>query len=156
MRKTKKSKRHYIAVFIFVVYIVVLFYLLFFAESMGRTNRHFSYNVKPFKEIKRFYEYRNKIGMEYFILNVFGNIVAFVPFGFFLPEINKKFSNVFVVVAAGLLFSLGVELLQLHYHIGSFDVDDIFLNTSGTFAGYIIFKVYAIIRKIQRFIQRKD
>ncbi len=156
MRKTKKSKRHYIAVLIFVVYIVVLFYLLFFAESMGRTSRHFSYNIRPFKEIKRFYEYRYRIGMQYFILNVIGNIVAFVPFGFFLPEVNKRFSNMFLVVTAGMLFSLGVELLQLHFHIGSFDVDDIILNTSGTFAGYILFNIYALIRKIQRLLRRKD
>jgi glycopeptide antibiotics resistance protein len=90
------------------------------------------------------------------ILNIIGNIVAFIPFGFFLPEINKKFSNVILVIFAGMFFSLGVELLQAKYQIGSFDVDDIILNTTGTFTGVILFKIYVIIRKIQRLLQRKE
>ncbi|MFR4336875.1 MAG: VanZ family protein [Lachnospira pectinoschiza] len=43
---------------IFVIYMCLLIYVVFFAESMGRTSqtRHI-YNLEPFKEIKRFWKY---------------------------------------------------------------------------------------------------
>lgn len=42
-------------------------------------------NLVPFKEIKRFIIYYRQIGINAVILNLAGNVVAFMPFGFFLP-----------------------------------------------------------------------
>ena len=36
--------------------------------------------------------------------------------------------------------SLLVELLQLVFKVGSFDVDDLFLNTIGGLLGYLVYK----------------
>ena len=76
----------------FGVYIVCLIYFLFFAESTGRTfeGRSYHYNLELFKEIRRFIVYRHTLGTKAVALNLFGNIAAFIPFGFFLPSARIK------------------------------------------------------------------
>ena len=58
---------------------------------MGRTSqtRHI-YNLEPFKEIKRFWKYildNDSLG-RIARLNIIGNVVAFIPFGIFLPVLS--------------------------------------------------------------------
>ena len=54
-----------------------------------------------------------------------------------------------------LLLSLGVEVMQLITRVGSFDVDDIFLNTLGGVLGYIIFVICNAIRRRHYVRKRK-
>ena len=69
-------------------------------------------------------------------------VLAFMPFGFFLPIVRGKKSGVLSILVQGLLFSLAIETVQLVTRLGSFDVDDILLNTAGTLAGYICFRLF--------------
>lgn len=52
---------------------------------------------------------------------------------------------------SALLFTLSIEVLQLLLKVGTFDIDDIFLNTVGGFIGFILFKIakgiHTLIRK---------
>lgn len=125
---------------IFLCYIIVMVYFLFFSEHYGRSlDREYRYNLVLFKEIKRFIRYRRELGLESFLVNIFGNIFAFTPFGFVLPIIspnNRKFLNIFLL---SLEMTLTIELFQLLLKVGTFDVDDIFLNTLGAVLGYIAF-----------------
>lgn len=74
------------------------------------------------------------------IRNLGLNILLFVPFGFFL-SLKKRF--MFVVILTGLLFSLFIEIVQFSIPMGrSADIDDVILNTFGTFLGYIIWKLF--------------
>lgn len=137
---------------LFISYLVLLVYFLFFAESMGRTQTQddYSYNLELFKEIKRFYVYRHQIGLGAFVLNVFGNVAAFIPCGFFLPIISRRSKKWYNTVLISFLFSLMVELIQLVSKVGSFDVDDLLLNTLGGVIGFILYKLiqtYRIRRK---------
>ena len=78
---------------LFVMYLIALTYFMFFAEAMGRTGNTqagYAYNLELFKEIRRFYQYRHQLVMEAFLLNVVGNIVAFMPCGFFLPIVSRR------------------------------------------------------------------
>ena len=134
---------------IFLLYIVVLTYFLFFSERYGRvaTQTEYRYNLVLFKEMKRFITYREEIGLESFLVNIFGNICAFVPFGFMLALINENYRKLISVTVITFIFSLTVELLQLISRVGIFDVDDLFLNTIGGILGYLVFKVLNSIRK---------
>ena len=125
----------------FGVYIVCLAYFLFFAESTGRTfeGRSYHYNLELFKEIRRFIEYRHALGMRAVVLNLFGNIVAFIPFGFFLPILYPRCRSVLFTVFFSFECSLLVETVQLVSKVGSFDVDDLLLNTIGGFLGCLAF-----------------
>ncbi len=135
---------------LFLLYLALLVYFLFFAEFFGRTDadlrKYPAYNLEPFKEISRFWTYRHRLGMWAFLLNVVGNVVAFMPCGFFLPIVSRRSRRWYntLLISAG--FSLCVELLQLVSKVGSFDVDDILLNTAGGILGYVIYRIVRSIR----------
>ena len=136
--KKEKSNLHPMAVLLFMIYLVLLFYLLFFSETYGRTmDSGYRYNLELFKEIKRFWSNRENLGWSSVITNLLGNIVAFAPFGFFLPMLCKVGRNVFGCVLVSALFSLVVETIQLLTKVGAFDVDDIFLNAIGGLVGFL-------------------
>ena len=141
MKKEKKSPQ-LLAVFLFSVYICLLFYLLFFSKTYGRTmDSGYRYNLELFKEIKRFWNNRDSLGISTVITNLAGNIVAFAPFGFFLPMLWEKGRNIVRCVLLTALFSLAVEMVQLFSKVGAFDVDDILLNAIGGFVGWLCYFV---------------
>lgn len=126
---------------LFILYIIALVYFLFFSEQMGRTpSDAYKYSLEPLKEIRRFIKYHRQLGWKTVVLNLVGNVVAFAPFGFVLPIISryKAFFQVFFI---SLEFSLVVEIIQLVSKVGSFDVDDILLNTLGGILGYLLFEI---------------
>lgn len=142
----------------FWCYMAFLLYFLFFSERYGRTVQYttYQYNFELFHEIKRYITYRELVGEEYFLINVVGNVAAFIPFGFLVPVVLKEHkkskgvilhyvSYFFFVTFLGALFSLLVETIQLLTKVGCFDVDDLFLNTSGVIIGYL---GYLIIKEI--------
>ena len=137
----KKHKRiQFVSVILFYFYMLALVYFLLLSDGFGRLSVYddYHYNLIPFKEISRFWKYQDTVGFEVMFLNIFGNILAFVPFGFFVSRLSKKGGNLFFGTLMGLELSLLVELCQLIFRIGSFDVDDILLNTLGAFFGYLI------------------
>ncbi len=138
--KHKKSIRILFRI-LFGVYIVLLVYFLFFAEMLGRTNinRTYHYNLILFKEIKRFIIYRRQLGIAAVFSNLAGNILIFTPFGFLLPVMGRKFRSFFQVTLLSLELSFAVECVQLITKTGSFDVDDLFLNTIGGMLGYAVY-----------------
>ncbi len=136
--KKEKSNPHPLAVLLFVLYLLLLFYLLFFSETYGRTmDSGYRYNLELFKEIKRFWSNRDSLGYRSVVTNLLGNIIAFAPFGFFLPMLCRAGRNIVSCVLVSALFSLSVETVQLFTKVGAFDVDDIFLNAIGGLVGFL-------------------
>lgn len=125
----------------FYIYILLLAYFLFFSERYGRDLVTKQYNLRLFKEIKRFIRYREQIGLEGFVVNIFGNVIAFMPYGFLLPLLNKVYRRFYIILILSILFSLVIESSQLLLKVGVFDVDDILMNSTGGILGYIVFKI---------------
>ncbi len=130
---------------LFYLYIIFLSYFLFFSEHYGRDyiSEDYRYNLELLKEIKRFIQYRELLGYESFIVNILGNILAFAPFGYMLPLLDKKYRKFFRMAFLSVLFSLFVEVLQMLLRVGIFDVDDILLNTIGGILGYLLYRICA-------------
>lgn len=127
----------------FVIYILLLFELVTNTDVQGVSN-----NFIPFKEILRY-----EIGSKYFYWNVIGNIMIFVPFGFFVSlYLNSEKVNRPLLITA--IASLTIESIQMF--IGrSFDIDDIILNCVGGICGFLLFiGLSAIKRHLPRFLQR--
>ena len=138
----KKNRHRRLGLVLFIAYLVLLSYFLFFAENMGRSpdaRASYSYNLVPFKEIRRFIVYRDILGYRAVFLNIFGNVAAFLPFGFFLPEIWRQVGRWYTMIVLSFTTSLCIELMQLVTKVGSFDVDDLLLNTIGGYLGYLLF-----------------
>ncbi|HJA66759.1 hypothetical protein B5F07_10775 [Lachnoclostridium sp. An169] len=133
---------------LFVLYIAFLIYFLFLAEWYGREGvaEEYRYNLELFKEIRRFLTYREQLGMFAVFANLFGNILIFVPYGFFISMASKS-RGFFKTLFYSMGLSLIVEIIQLITRVGSFDVDDILLNTIGGVLGFIIFAVCNRIRR---------
>ncbi|MCX4269765.1 MAG: VanZ family protein [Lachnospiraceae bacterium] len=136
----------------FFIYLVALMYFLLFAEMFGRTqtDRTYRYNLVLLKEIWRFWHYREQLGMTAVLLNLVGNVVALMPFGFFLPFLAVRTRKCYAVTCFTFLFSLFIETTQLLCKVGSFDVDDLLLNTIGGILGYFFFWVGRHIWKGER------
>ena len=139
---------------------ILLVYFLFFSEEYGRNEPYttYQYNLELFREIKRYLMYREQIGMVYFAINLLGNVVVFMPFGFLVPVLYREqrkgvhfkghyFRSGLFVTFLGFAFSLVVETIQLVTKVGCFDVDDLCLNTFGVILGYIC---YYLSKKIIR------
>ena len=133
----------------FGVYIIFLIYFLFFAESTGRTfeGRTYHYNLVLFIVIGRFWHHRKTLGVLPVMLNLVGNVVAFLPLGFFLPIMYQKCRSFSYTVFFCFEFSLIVETIQLISKVGSFDVDDLLLNTMGGAIGYLCFITLNYMRR---------
>lgn len=75
----------------------------------------------------------------FFLLNLLGNILLFMPLGFFGGILSGFPANKFRVIAVAFLLSLGIELMQLTFKIGVYDTDDILLNVLGAYLGLYIY-----------------
>jgi glycopeptide antibiotics resistance protein len=131
-----------------LIYFVTAFPFPFFNpyQFVG-TGIERSHNVIPFKSIV------DSLNHFYYMVpirNLGGNILLFVPFGFalLLRFYRMKFWK---GISIGFLVSLVMELCQLKMGYRSFDVDDLILNSAGTFIGMITFKGIAKILQKETF-----
>ncbi|MGI5839539.1 MAG: VanZ family protein [bacterium] len=74
-------------------------------------------------------------------VNLIGNVAVFVPFGFVAPLLLPSLTGKRLAAAAA-AGSLGLELAQFVTGAGSFDVDDILLNTLGAGIGFTVYKLW--------------
>ena len=134
---------------LFIIYMVLLVYLLFFAESYGRARGlvEYHYNLTPFREIRRYLRYPDVLGTYAVVTNLAGNIIGFLPFGAILPVLKRNLRSFWKILLLGFEFSGMIEVTQLLTRVGSFDVDDIILNTLGGVVGYGIFAVCNHLRR---------
>ncbi len=133
---------------LFVLYIFFLLYFLIFSDWYGRSGvrEEYRYNLVLFTEIKRFIEYREALGAFAVFTNLFGNILIFVPYGFFISMASRS-RGFFLTLFYSFGLSLCVEVFQLLTRVGSFDVDDLLLNTVGGILGYVLFSICNVIRR---------
>ena len=147
MKKKENKTLVGIGMVLFVLYVLLLFYFLFVAERGGYAfeQRTYHYNLVPFKEIMRFWKHRDNVGMEAMFLNIFGNVIGFLPLGVFLPVLFPRCQRGSVTILLCFEFSAVAEVIQLVTKVGCFDVDDLMLNTFGGCIGYLVFVVYRTI-----------
>jgi len=72
-------------------------------------------------------------------INLAGNVVMFVPLGYFIPAVWKKWRGLVKTLLCAALMILAVEIVQLLTLLGSCDVDDLILNLIGVILGYGIY-----------------
>lgn len=145
--KKKKSRRRVFLSLVFILYVVLL---LFFVLIKDRSVKdEYQYNLVLFDEIKRYFMYRKQVGNWTFIRNIMGNVVGFIPLGILWPYVFPNARNPFVVTVVCFECSLTIEFIQLIFKIGSFDVDDLLLNTLGGIIGCIIYYLWmAVWRRV--------
>lgn len=127
------------ALWITVGYTLLLLYWMFI--GFGRTHLPYpgyQYNLIPFHTIKMYMLYADHFNAKNWAINVVGNIAVFMPFGLSVPYLRKMSGFRFILLFVVILLML--ECLQLISQRGSFDVDDLLLNTAGAMLGYGMYK----------------
>lgn len=118
-----------------------IFVMTLFGREMGETR---SYRLLPFESYGvAFFEGNIEI-----LLQIVVNIAMYVPLSILLPVCFRWFERYRNVVLVVTISSLAVELIQVIFKMGMFEVDDVISSVLGTLIGLA---VYAFSRKaIQR------
>ena len=118
------------------------------AYALTTTNR---LNLIPFRVFPETYKavFVNHY-FNYFLINFLGNIIMFMPIGFFVPLLWENISMKKAVLI-GFAASFTIEVLQIPLARGT-DIDDLWLNTLGTLFGFLIFQ---LLRKTNRIVTAK-
>lgn len=137
-----------------ILYIAFLLYLTLFRNFLGREEGVYAMNLVPFKNIVGITKgwINGYLTFEFFIRNIFGNILAFTPFAYFsIVLFDIKDIKKVIFLTSGIIVM--IESAQYLLQIGVYDIDDIILNLTGTIISYIalrkikLFKL--IIEKVQ-------
>ena len=141
MNKPKLFAKDNYPKLILFLYCLLLVYLMFFA--FGRLERwdeyHFSlrFNSVPLWIPKHF-----SLNTMYLWGISLGNLLLFAPFGLLLPlcfpRTCGKYGRGLLCFVLGITF---VELLQMLTRLGSFDVQDILVNSMGFSLGYAAWRL---------------
>ncbi len=73
-----------------------------------------------------------------FYLNLFGNIILFIPFAIILNTVFKV-DKLKLILLFTVLLSTSIEILQYIFQVGLADIDDVILNSIGAILGYFIY-----------------
>lgn len=115
-------------------YTLFLLYLMFL--GMGRTRLEDNLlTIRPVLSTIDFI--RGCTSWKQMVTIVAGNVIMFMPFGFLgwvFPKLMELRQLLFTFVSAITI----VEGLQYFTRMGIFEVDDILLNTSGVYLGFLI------------------
>ncbi len=158
-------KHRKLKIALFAAYCVLMLVLLFGRALPDLSQRGYwetlqgNMNLRPFETISNFWEilrhpeyYTEKMGAaryaverQHAIINLAGNVVMFLPLGFFPPAIWKKLRAWWkmLLLSAGIIVL--VELSQLFTLRGSCDTDDLILNLVGVAMGYGVFRLVKAI-----------
>lgn len=82
-------------------------------------------------------------------INILGNILIFVPIGFLVSVLTPHRHKGWLALVIGLAISLIIEIVQLNFAIRVFDVDDLILNGSGAWLGFITFLLLNQIKPLK-------
>ena len=81
------------------------------------------------------------------IAEVFWNVVLFIPIGILLMMLFTNRFGFVTALGCGLLMSVFIEVVQLVFHRGLFEFDDMVHNTLGTLIGIGIFLFVSVVGK---------
>jgi glycopeptide antibiotics resistance protein len=145
-----KNKLKIISGIIFFIYFLVLLKLIYFklpwqavimivTEEKSNYSHSLNLNLIPFRTIISYLKLIPSLP-QIALKNLLGNIILFMPFGFLIPILWSKTNSSQKIIIISIIFSFVLEISQLILHLGSFDIDDIFLNTLGALLGYLMIK----------------
>ena len=118
-------------IFIFP-YTIFLLYLMFL--GFGR-EQHEANIIRLLPFVSTILFVQNTTSWESIIINLFGNIIMFIPFGF-LGWLNAKYFSFKKLIVDFLSVLIIVEALQYLTRLGVFDIDDLVLNSLGVWIGF--------------------
>ncbi len=87
-------------------------------------------------------------------INILGNVLIFIPIGFLVSVLTPNRHKGWLAFLIGLAISLTIELIQLSFIIRVFDVDDLILNSSGAWLGFIAYLLICQVKPVKKFFRQ--
>ena len=150
-RRTISWKREAQLILVYICLIVIArFTFCPFGKTDGRIQPLIFYpkNWFPFRinwvPFVNLMDYPNKRDI---LLNLIGNTAMFIPVGIVWPIVYRQLDKPWKVIAAGIGFSLCIEIVQLPFFDRVSDIDDLILNSIGFLTGY---GIYLLIKKAKK------
>lgn len=130
-----------------IPYTVMLLYFMFL--GFGRTQMNI--NIVRLKPLASTIDFVSKsLFWKDIIINLVGNIVMFIPFGF-LGWVFPKLNHYKALIINFVFVLIIVESMQYFTRLGVFDIDDILLNSIGVSIGFYIKQKLEKLFKIDTF-----
>ena len=131
---------------VFIIYIIGVLSLTFIVREtmILRTPDNRGVILEPFREVDTMLHQPNHF---FWFMQIFLNILLFVPFGFLLPMISERFRSFGLTTVIGFIFSAGIETMQYITGRGLTEVDDVINNTAGALIGYVIYEIMMYLHK---------
>jgi glycopeptide antibiotics resistance protein len=150
-QKRKVTIAQYVVLLSFGIYLLCVIHLVFFPIDV---------NIGKYANQTKWYQAVNFIPvLTIDIMTFMLNVLMLVPFGMYLPFLNRKADNVKKAVKLGFALSLSFELVQLLIRITlgsgrSTDVNDLLANTAGAAIGFLIIRFMFKVRPIGDMLKR--
>ncbi len=85
------------------------------------------------------------------------NVIMFIPFGILLPMAGKPMRHILIAAPVAAACSIGIEAVQLKYHLGACQLDDVLLNSFGFLMGFLIYlaltDIYGFLSVVTKFLR---
>ncbi len=137
----------YLTAVLFAVYVSVMLWMMIFGRIGTVVFDSYGNYLKEhtsFVPLRFAFDYIGSVQNEgiynYRLGNIIGNTVLFIPLGIFLPCFFKSICSLKKLFVSVTIIILVIELVQLIFLLGSFDVDDIILNCLGASVGYWLYR----------------
>lgn len=124
---------------LFFIYVGVLLRITVFRSGFAFRNlcQNGAINLTLFESYVPLIENRDFKRIIYLFV---GNIIWFVPFGFYLKRFGKQEWKIWKIWLFGLFFSFIIEFLQYVFGTGISELDDLILNSMGAWIGAVFGK----------------
>lgn len=146
---------------VLVVYLLALVKILFLDRiTIGGTlpplGKYIQRNTNliPFKTIGEFMtRYReNTINTDTVVKNLLGNLILLLPMGFLFPCVFSGLRRSAALLSVIFGINLLLEIMQILFRTGSFDIDDLILNFIGACIGY---GMWVVCRSMLKCFQKR-
>ena len=141
-----QEKIHYIIVYLLMFYLLIMLKEVIGFPSISNWQRVLNVQGNIFDPNISLIPFVNGI-----LHSDYLNVVMFIPLGFFLPLMWRKYHNGFEIIKLGFYLSLFIELSQLFTRFRATDINDLITNTIGAAVGWSIYFVFSklLLRKIE-------
>lgn len=135
---------------VFALYAGLMLWLMLGRNSMDTGEDYWlqvsrNLNLQPLQTIRhqwRLLNMEKDWAVRSGVVNIYGNVLMFVPLGLLLPWINSRLRRLWRTLLASAAMITAVEIAQLLSLRGFGDVDDLLLNLIGCALGYFAWKVF--------------
>ncbi len=131
------AKMNISALVLCLVYVGCVLYITLFSREAGNGQ---TIHIYAFSSFQSALKEQSLVPLWHLFLN----FVLFIPLGALASAaVHPGVKTILFPLAAGMMLSSVIEIIQLMYQLGQCDIEDMLGNGAGAVAGFLLFRLYA-------------